>query len=77
MLWSLKTSSKNFNPFSLISAKKTRNPHFICRYVVYQCVNRLIQILTNKSELPIMKFNALMATRYFFDTCEYAAVIFI
>lgn len=24
-----------------------------------------------------MKFNSLMATRYFFDTCEYAAVTFI
>lgn len=36
-----------------------------------------VQVLTGKHELPLMKFNALMATKLFFDTTEYVPLILI
>ena len=41
---------------------------------VYNTIATTLQILTGKQEKPLVKFNALMAVKLFFDTGEYLAV---
>ncbi len=37
----------------------------------------IIQVFNSKKEMPLMKFNALMATKLFFDTGEYIPIVLI
>ena len=37
----------------------------------------ITQVFNSKKEMPLMKFNALMATKLFFDTGEYIPIVLI